>query len=317
MTRARFPRLLSSTRFLQLAVWLVLAALIVSVVVFGVEYVWDRYIHLQDRSPVQVDIEQLEEAVRQEPGNSMTRVALAETYLAAGQYEKALDQADQVLALYPDTAAALLIAGMACAHLDRPEAALAPLQRFVILRQEEPMAGVDQALEAAYYFLGESYVELDRPAEAIPMLEAALAISSTDADALYQLGLAYQATGQAQAAVDAYHQAVRLVPDFLEAYQAMALSCTTLEEPHLLTYARGMEAFCLKDDRKALRYLEQATAALPSFAPAYLGLGLLYERMGRLDEALVALRRAKALDPRDLATQQALGRIGLMMKSQN
>lgn len=317
MTRARLRRFLSSTRCLHLAVWLVLAALIVSALIFGVEYFWDRYIHLEDRSPVEVGIEQLEEGVRQDPGSSMLRVALAETYLAAGRYEKALDQAEQVLALYPDTAAALLIAGIACAHLERPEAALAPLHRFVMLRKEEPMAGVDQALEAAYYFLGESYVKLGRPAEAIPVLEAALTISHTDADALCQLGRAYQATGQVQAAVDAYHRAVRLVPDFVEAYRGMATSYTVLQEPHHLTYAQGMEAYCLQDYDKALRYLEQATAALPSFAPAHLGKALICERLGRLDAALVAVERANELDPRDMATQQALGRLRLMLNSQN
>jgi tetratricopeptide (TPR) repeat protein len=317
MTRARLLRFLSSERFLQFAVWLVLAALLVSAVVFGTQYVWDRYIHLEDRSPVEAGIEQLEEGVRQDPGNAMLRLSLADAYLSAGHYEQALAQAEQVLALHPDTAAGLLIAGIACAHLGRPQAALAPLQRFVLLRKDEPMGGVDQTLEAAYYFLGESYLKLGRPAEAIPVLEAALAISHTDADAFYQLGLAYEASGQTQAAVEAYQKAVRLVPDFVEAYQAMAISCTALEEPHLLTYARGMEAFCRQDDRNALRYLEQATAALPGFAPAHLGLGLVYERMGHLDAALVSLQRANTLDPRDLATQQALGRIGLQLNSQN
>ena len=94
---------------------------------------------------------------------------------------------------------------------------------------------------------GESYVKLNQPAEAIPVLEAALVINRTDADALYQLGLAYQASGQPQTALERYHQAVRLVPDFVQVYQGMIESYSALGQPHPVAYARGMEAFCLQD----------------------------------------------------------------------
>jgi tetratricopeptide (TPR) repeat protein len=245
------------------------------------------------------------------------RIALAETYLAAEQYAEALDQATQVLVLYPENAPALLIAGLANAYLDRPQASLDPLKRFVALRKDEPMAGLDSALEAAYYFLGESYVKLGQPAEAIPVLEAALVINRTDADALYQLGLAYQASGQPEAALERYHKAVRLVPDFLEAYQGMITSYSALGQPHSVAYARGMEAFCLQDYESALPYLEQATTSLPDFAPAFLGLGLTYERLGRLDEALAAIQRVIDLDPGDFAAQQTLGRLQAALNSQN
>ena len=317
MSKSRIQSFLSSTRAIKRAIWLVVAALAICLVVFGVYYVGDRYIHPEDRSPIELGIEQMEQAIRREPQNPEVRLALAETYLAAGQYDEAFDQAGQVLALYPENARALLIAGMTSARLGRPEAALDPLNRFTALRKDEPMANADQALEKAYYFLGESYVKLNRPAEAIPVLEAALVINHTDADALYQLGLAHQATGQPQAAVECYHQAVRLVPDFVEVYQGMITSYSALGLPHPVVYARGMEAFCLQDYESAVRYLEQATTALPNFAPAFLGIGLTYERMGNLDAALVAVQRAYELDPHDFAAQQAMGRIRAALDSQN
>jgi tetratricopeptide (TPR) repeat protein len=266
MTRAWLQSLLFGTRLLQAAGGLALTAVIASAVVLGAYYVWDCYPHLDGRPTIELGIEQMEEGVGQEPHNAKMPVAFAGTHLLTDQYDMALDQAEEVLTLYRDTAAVLLIAGMANACLQRPEAALAPLKRFTMLRKDEPMAGADQALEAAYYFLGESYVKLDRPAEAIPVLQAALAVSSTNADALYQLGLAHQATGQVHAALESFREAVQLVPDF---------------------------------------------------APAYLGMGLTYERMDRLDAALVAVRRANELDPRDLATQQALRRLRLTLDSQN
>ena len=171
------------------------------------------------------------------------------------------------------------------------------------------MANIDTVLETAYYFLGECYMKLDRPDEAISVLEAALDISHTDADALYQLGLAYQATGRPKAALEQYRKAVRLVPDFAEVYTGMIESYSALDQSEHLAYARGMQAFCLQDYGTAQALLTQAAEALPEFVPAFLGLGLTYERLGELQAALTAVQRAVDLDPNDLAARQALGRI--------
>jgi tetratricopeptide (TPR) repeat protein len=297
------------TQTLQRAIWIVLGLLLVLLLAFAAYYISDRYLHAQERAPGDLEVEYLEEALRQEPGDPQRRTALAEAYLRAGSYARALEQAGQVLRHYPQDPSALLVAGIAHVRLDRPEAALAPLRTFVALRKDGPMARSDAALEAAYYYLGESYVKLGQPAEAIPPLEAALLINAVDADALYQLGRAHDGNGQPQAAVQRYAQAVRLVPDFLEAYQAMAGSYAALDLPHHVAYAQGMVAFCHKDYQAAVSRLEEATASLPGFAPAYLGLGLAYEGMGSLRPALAAIQRALELDPGDFAAQQALGRI--------
>jgi len=298
-----------STETIQRAFWIVLALLLAILLGFAGYYIWDRYLHAEGQDPVELGIAHMEEAIYQDPQDPELRVALAESYLSVGWYTQALEQADQVLRVQPENAGASLIAGIAHVKLDQPDAALAPLHSFVVQRQNGPMARTDNALEAAYYFLGESYVRLDRPAEAIPALEAALRISPVDADALYQLGLAYSGDGQQQLAVIKFQEAVRLVPDFAEVYRAMAGSYSALGRPEYLPYAQGMEAFAQKDYQQALSHLEQATAALPEFAPAFLGLGLTYENLGNLPRALSAIQRALELDPGDFAAQQAFGRI--------
>ncbi len=304
-----------SAQNIQRAIWVVLAALITSLALFGGYYYWDRYVYLEDKSPIELDIEQLEKAIREDPQNPETRVALAEYYLRNGMYREALDQTNQVLSLYPENEGALLISGIAHVRLNQPEAALDPLEKFVAARKDQPMANVDTALEGAYYFLGESYMKLNRPDEAISALEAALVITPTDADALYQAGLAYQASGQPETALERYHQAVRLVPDFTEAYSGMIESYSALDQPDYVVYAQGMEAFCLQDYQTAQTYLEQATQALPDFAPAFLGLGMTYEKMGNLEAALAAIERALELNPGDFAAQQAQGRIQAAMNA--
>ena len=306
---------LTPTKLIQIGVWLTLAALVTTLTTFGIYYYWDRYVHLGDESPVERNIEQMEQLIREDPQNPDKRVALAEYYLSAGMSRDALTLSQQVMDHYPDHDGALLIAGVAATRLDQPETALEPLQQFIARRQDLPMAQTDPALEAAYYFLGESYLKLDHPEEAISALESALKISPTDADALYQLGLAYQATGQPEPALKNYHQAVRLVPDFTEVYAAMIVSYQALGWSDYIAYARGMQAFTTQDYELAQTYLEQATQALPDFAPAFLGLGLTYEVTGQLDAAQRALGRALDLEPDDFATRQAFGRVKLTLDS--
>ena len=306
-----------STQTIQRAFWIVLGLLLIIVVGFAVYYIWDRYSHAEGQTPAELDVVRMETAVHEQPQDPALRLMLAESYLQVGRYEQALEQADQVLRLHPENASAALIAGISLVRLDRPEEALAPLHTFVALRKDGPMARSDTALEAAYYFLGESYVRLGRPAEAIEPLEAALLISPVDADALYQLGLAYHADGRPEFAVQRYQEAARLVPDFVEVYQAMVDSYSALNQPDRVTYAQGMVDFSQKDYQAAVFQLERATAALPGFAPAFLGLGLAYENAGDLQPALSAIQQALELDPGDFAAQQALGRLQSATETRN
>jgi tetratricopeptide (TPR) repeat protein len=308
---------LISTRMLQHAAWLVLAALVAVLAVFASYYIWDRYLHTAEKSPAERNIEALEETIHQDPRDPDARIVLAESYLRTGRYAEALEQAKQVSSLYPDNPNALLIAGICYVRLDQPKAALRPLQRFIDLRRDLSLARSDTVLEAAYYYLGESYLKLDRAVDAIPVLEEALLIVPTDADALYQAGLAYQATDQPQTALERYHGAVRLVPDFTEAYQEMAGIYANLGQPGYENYALGMVAFSRQEYRQAMRYLEKAVDVLPDFAPALLGAGLVYERLGQLDKALPPIQYALELNPDDFATQQAAGRIEQALKQEN
>ena len=95
----------------------------------------------------------------------------------------------------------------------------------------------------------------------------------------------------------------------------MAEGYSALNQPDYVVYAQGMEAFCRKDYQTAQSYLQQATEALPDFAPAFLGLGLTYEQMGDLEAALAAVERALELQPNDFAILQARGRIQAALDS--
>ena len=298
-----------NTTTLTRLILIVGAVLGVLLVAFGGYYYWDRYTFVGDQSPIERDIEHMESVIREDPQNPDARVALAEFYLSKGSYQEAQDQANQVLSLHPDHEAALLVAGIAAIRSKKPGDALDPLEKFVAARKDLPTANSDTTLQTAYYFLGESYMALNRPVEAIDALEGALLINRADADALYQLGLAYQANNQPETALEKYHRAVQFVPDFSEAYQAMAESYAALNQIDHVTYANGMYALSTQDYQTAQQDLLAATQALPDFSPAFEGLGMAYEKLNNLDQAKIAAEQAISLDPHSFAAQQLLGRI--------
>ncbi|NOZ49781.1 MAG: tetratricopeptide repeat protein [Chloroflexi bacterium] len=300
---------LLSTRNIRRAIITVGVLVIVVIGAFSAYYYWDRFHPRGDVSPAEMTVQAAEQAVKENPQDPEMHLNLAQVYYESRMFPKALDQANQVLNVSPEDAGALLIAGLSQVHLEQLTEAIPLLEKFIDLRKDEPTAKADMILQTAYYFVGESYMELGQGANAIPPLESALEITPTDADALYQLALAQQSLGQFETALTYYHKAVRLVPDFTEAYQGMVESYTALDKPGYVEYAQGMQAFGMKDFESAKSHLLNAVQSLPEFSPALLGLGLTYEKLGDLNAAMDVLQQAVALDPHDFAAQQTLGRV--------
>ncbi len=298
-----------TTRHLARAIVVVGALLILVSGLFAGYYYWDRFRPRGQPSPVEEALRQAEQAVRENPADPHLRVELAALYYENRLYPRALEEAEQVLRVEPDNEGALLLAGMAAIQMERLEEALPPLERFIQRRKERPGAKGDLQLEMAYYFVGYARVALGQSEQAVAPLQAALKISPTDADALYQLGLAYQHAGKCSQALPVWEKAVRLVPDFTEAYQGLAACYQALGQPDRALYAQGMVAFSEKHYRTAQSQLEQVVARLPEDASAWLGLGLVYEKLGDLEAAQQALAQARQLDPQDLAIQHAYGRV--------
>ncbi len=300
---------LLSPRNLRRAIIAVSALLLVILVAFTGYYYWDRFVPRGALSPVEIAIQEAEEAVRENPQDPELRLALARLYFENNMYPEALDQAQQLLLVEPDNQDGLLIASMAHIRLDQREEAIPLLQKVIDFRKDSELAKEDLILEMVYYFQGESYNKLGQYAEAAPALEEAINIMPTDADAHYQLGIAYQGLGEHEKALDHFHEAVRFVPDFTEAYQGMVDSYNALHRPGYAEYAQGMLAFTQKDYQTAEVHLLKAIDTLPEFVPALLGLGLTYEKMGNLSAAQEVLQKAVSIDPHDLASRQALGRV--------
>ena len=171
------------------------------------------------------------------------------------------------------------------------------------------MAHVDGALEAAYFYVGRSLLAAGQPQEAAAAFDAALAISPGDADAMHQAGLAHQALGDHDLAIVFFERATTFVPNFTEVYVAMAVSYSALDDAAGTQYAQAMQFYSTGEYQPALSELLEVAAAIPDFAPAYLGLALTHEQMGDLPAGIEAAERALDLQPGYLAAEQTLGRL--------
>ncbi len=292
----------------RLVLLLAIAILLIAVA-FGIYYYADRYVRLGDKSPVELEIEHLEEVVAGNPQDLEARLMLAQLYYENGEYLKALQNAETVSKSRPDDSASLFILGMAYSEAGQVEAAVDSLEHLAEIRRDSPMAQVDRVLEASLYYLGVNYIKLDQADKAIQVLSEALHIDGTDADAFYQLGAAFAVKGEHERSIEAYQSAIRFVPDFIEAYQAMAESYGALGMSDHALYAHGMLSFSAKDYRQAQQDLELAAQGLPDFTPVFLGLALTYEQQGDLQLAMKNVERVLELEPDNFNANVIFGRI--------
>jgi tetratricopeptide (TPR) repeat protein len=301
-----------STRLLGLLAVLMLVVGLVLAIGFGAYYYYDRYVHVGDMSPVELNLTHLQASIKSNPDSLGARLSLAQQYLEMSNYNAAIEQTQWVLAKEADNPGALLLAGMAYSESGNYEASNQALERFVKLRRDSDQPVIDKVLEDSLFYLGNNYLALELPAKAIEYYQQALQIDHTDADALYQLGLAQARMGGNTAqeqAVQSYLKAVAFAPDFQEAYHALADSYAALGRGPQADYAKGMEAYCRKDYSRARQYLENASRQLPDFAPIFLGLAMVYEKTGEVKLAYDNARHVLQFEPGNILAASILARL--------
>ncbi|MBI5304719.1 MAG: tetratricopeptide repeat protein [Chloroflexi bacterium] len=279
-----------------------------STVVFSVYYYFDRYSH-SNQAVVEYQLENVEAVVREHPQSAELRVAAANYYLESGLIPQSIQQSEQALVIEPDNQGALILLASAYQKTGNLDAAIERLNRVIALNQGNALAKIDPRLESVHYVLGTLYTKQGRYAEAIASLKLALEISSTDADALYALGVAYQKQDDHTHALEAFQEAIRFAPEFGEAYADMAESAIALGNAPEAMYARAMVLLLNGQPANAAAQFEQVIAQAPEIKRAYYGLGLANEKLGKHAEAIQALSEFVKIYPNDIAAQQALGRL--------
>lgn len=287
-------------------------ALVLAIGSFAGYYYYDRYYSGQ-KTVKQLTIAEAEKAVVDDPSSLSNRLKLAETYLLYQRYNEALEQANMVFTSDPTIPRAWLVMGIANASNGHPADAITPLTNYVDKYQDEEMAGLDQALHTAAYFLGDSYIQLGKFQDAIGPLEKVVNWTQTDADAMYKLALAYAGVGRYEDSAGVFQLAISFVPNFTEAYQGMVVDYQKLNKPALVDYANGMVAFSNKDYPTALDLLLKSAKIETNFAPVFAGLGLTYEAMGDLPNAKKSFETAVSIDASNFTAARGIERITALL----
>lgn len=194
------------------------------------------------------------------------------------------------------------------------------------IEMAEERVGEDPNIAENRALLGRSYGEAGRFAEAIPHLEAALALGDQSASTFSALGFALASQGRLEEAVvrferageldplneiihynrgnalgglsrfaeaeTAYEQVLALNPDFAEAHANLGISL----------YSRGQ----VED---ALPHFQRAVELRPDFARFHFNLASALATAGRFGEAIPEIQRALELDPGFEPAREALRRL--------
>jgi tetratricopeptide (TPR) repeat protein len=282
---------------------------VVVLVAFIAIYAVDRFRMPAKPIPDQ-RIAALEEKVRANPADVVSRGSLADLYEANGRHQEAIDQYTAIINSGQAVEVAKAHRAVAYLALDQLDLAEADYKAVVEIAAPGEMANVDPMLEAAYYGLGDIALRRGNAAESISYLEKALVIKKTDSDALLLIGKAHIAAGDYAAAAVRLRQAVQFVPiGWAEPYELMADAYTKAGEAEEAAWAAAMVTFQKGDAATAttaLMALVNGKAALD----AYVGLGLIAESAAKPGEAREWYSKAIAINPDNAEAKLGLGRVG-------
>ena len=130
------------------------------------------------------------------------------------------------------------------------------------------------------YALAHVYIDLQRNAEALELLDRCIRVRRRDPQALYARAVTYLSMGVYRKAACDLMKTIVLDPGFLQAYK------------HL-----GFVQFTLGKEDAALKTLRKALEIDPEYAEIYCVLGDAYLDLGELEHAREAFEKALDLEP--------------------
>lgn len=194
-------------------------------------------------------------------------------------------------------------------------------------RQEDPMAGYDvqQLMD-----LGEKFLVAGDTGQALRYLVAAEKKLPNDPVIQYDLGLAYDARQIPDKALEHFHRALQLKPDYAEAQNAlgafyaqqghpdealryfqMALENPFYRTPQYVYFNMGRIYEQQNDLETALQQYRRAVQIRANYTPAIYQMGKVLEALNRTEKARQAYAEAIHYNPDHVPAQFAYGRLCL------
>jgi tetratricopeptide (TPR) repeat protein len=226
-------------------------------------------------------------------------------YDLQADYERAISDFDQAIALKPDLHAAYGNRGNAYARLGQYQRAIADYDRVIALKPDDAMA---------YNNRGLAYGNLGQYQRAITDFDRAIALQPNFAEAHYNRGLAYGNLGQYQRAIADFDRAITLKPDDAMAYNNRGLAygnlgqyqraitdfdrAIALKPDYTMAYNNRGHAYAdLGQYPRAIADFDRAIALKPDYAAAYVNRGNAYAKQSQYQQAIAEYDQAIALQP--------------------
>lgn len=183
---------------------------------------------------------------------------------------------------------------------------------------------VDPHHAESLHLLGVIAIQSGRPADAIGLIERAVAIRSDQAAWFGNLGTARSALGDLETAIGDYRRALSLDPGYVEGHYNLGhvLSQLGAREEAEASYRNALAAnpnhvgslnnlgTCLRERghfEEAIELFRQATSAAPGFVEGHYNLGNALRDAEQLDQSVAAFRRALELQPDSAKVRAGFG----------
>jgi len=166
--------------------------------------------------------------------------------------------------------------------------------------QMKPVGEAEESPAAKEARSGLSLLKEGKTDEAIQAFEKAIALDPTNPTIQYNLGAAYERKDNLEKAISHFREAIKLKPDFGEAY--LALGNGYLSQRNF--------------DTPAIEALTKAAELLPGNYDAFYNLGVCYSNSGKYVEAEGAYRKAVAINPQEPVAHYQLA-MALLGQSKN
>jgi tetratricopeptide (TPR) repeat protein len=179
---------------------------------------------------------------------------------------------------------------------------------------------------------GERFLQVNQPTMALKEFLAALELNPNDPYLHYDLAYAYDQKGILDKAEFHLKKAIRLKPDYSDAYNYLgvlyfrkgevdlaieqynkALENIVYLSPQNAHFNLGVAYLSRKQYNLAIKHLEETVSLVPNYAAAYVNLGRAYEGQYKYREARRAYEKAVEFAPNAPEAQLHLGKLLILM----
>ncbi|MFN2430458.1 MAG: tetratricopeptide repeat protein, partial [Cryomorphaceae bacterium] len=225
----------------------------------------------------------LEKAVRYDETNTEALLKLGEVNFLLRRYDNAIETLDQALKVNENLAQAYFIKGFVFKELGDTTLSFSSFQTATEVNPEH---------YDAYIQLGNLSAQQGNPI-AMEYLQTALEIKPNSAEALYNLGMFYQAGNKFDKAMEVYQRLIRADgQNFLGYYNTGYIHLTEFLEFEI-----------------AEAYFDSVLQVKPEYVDALYNKGLCAEEMGETDRAVSIYRSVMEQDPQNDAAARGLSRL--------